>query len=314
MTKQNPKRYGVIDIGTLKVKCQVVEKDSSNNVVTVYQSNNLTCLGCGMLQNGNRPKKGNIVKMLSELKRCKKIFEKYKVVKSRVVSTHAFREMGEVGKELAELIKEKVGFDVEIISQKEEADLFFKAVLNDFENGQEYVVIDVGGGSVQILIGSKGNLKQSFLLKTGSNTLWDMFTPKHGPMDFPKGDEIEEMKKYVLSQLEAVPGNINTPIVYGSSCIIDSFKAIGLPMQRHEYSKSHPYKADVSDMEKFLGEIWSIPYDVREGKYMSPTKGYMWGIDKAFLNVVELAKKVRAKYVIPSNANINQGLLMSIFD
>lgn len=40
----------------------------------------------------------------------------------------------------------------------------------------------------------------------------------------------------------------------------------------------------------------------------------MWGIDKAFLNIVELANKVGAPYVIPSNANINQGLLMSIVD
>lgn len=314
MTKQNPKRYGVIDIGTLKVKCQVVEKDSSNNVVTVYQSNNLTCLGCRMLQNGNRPKKGNIVKMLSELKRCKKVFEKYKVVKSRVVSTHAFREMGEVGRELAGLIKEKVGFDVEIISQKEEADLFFKAVLNDFENGQEYVVIDVGGGSVQILIGSKGNLKQSFLLKTGSSTLWDMFTPKHSSMDFPKGDEITKMREYILSQLDAVPNDIGVPMIYGSSCIIDVFKAVSIPVQEHKSSNSHPFKAEIADIVRFLDGIWSVPYDEREKRFVSPTKGYMWGVDKAFLNVVELARKVKATYVIPSNANINQGLLMSIFD
>jgi hypothetical protein len=53
---------------------------------------------------------------------------------------------------------------------------------------------------------------------------------------------------------------------------------------------------------------------VRETKYNSPTEKYMWGIDKQFLNIVELAKKTNAPYIIPSNANINQGLLMSIAD
>jgi exopolyphosphatase/guanosine-5'-triphosphate,3'-diphosphate pyrophosphatase len=312
MNTQESRHYGVIDIGTIKIKCQIVEKEPSGIVKTVYQSNNLTCLGCGMKQNGNRPLKSKLQKTISELKRCKKMFEKYKVVKSRIVSTHALREMGEVGKDIAKSIEEKVGVKVEIIKQKEEAKLFFNAVLSDFDEGREYVVADIGGGSVQILIGSKYNLKHVFLLKTGSSSLWDEFTPNHTGTDFPNTDEIKAMREHIKSKIEPIPGNIKTPIIYGSSCIIDSFKGISIPMQQHKFSRSHPYKVKVSDMSKFLEGIWPISYEDREKKYVSPTEGYMWGIDKAFLNIIELAKKVKAPYVIPSNANINQGLLVSI--
>ena len=232
--------------------------------------------------------------------------------KVRVVSTHALREMGVVGDEVAKLIKDKVGLKVEIIDQIEEAELFYQAVLSDFEIQSDYVIADVGGGSVQILIGNKNSLKEAFLLKTGTSTLWDKFTPKHKEMDFPNRGEIKKMKNYILRELQPVPKGLKAPIIYGSSCIIDLFKGIRLPMQKHESSKSHPFKAEVSDIEKFLGEVWSIPYDIREEKYISPTYRYMWGVDKAFLNIVELAKKVEAPYIIPSNANINQGLLKSI--
>lgn len=307
-------RYAVVDIGTLKVKCQVAEKNTKGELSTIYQSNNLTCLGCHMEQNNNKPKEENLTKLLVELKRCKLILDKYNVTKKRIVSTHALREMGKTGQDIAKLIKSEVGFKVEIISQQEEAELFFKAVLGDFETDDDYILADVGGGSVQILIGNKNKLKQSFLLKTGTSTLWDKFTPNHDGNDFPNDNEIKNMREYILTQLQPIPTDIKIPIVFGSSCIIDLFRGIRLPLQEHKNSKSHPFKTELVDVENFLDQVWSIPYDIRETKYNSPTEKYMWGIDKGFLNIVELARKTNATYIIPSNANINQGLMMSIID
>ncbi len=308
------KSYAVIDIGTLKVKLQVVERQSSGSLKTVYSSNNLTCLGCNMNENLNRPKKENIQKTINELLRCKKILDDHKIKKVRVVSTHALREMGQVGKEIAKEIKKKTGFKVEIISQQEEAELFYQAVLRDFKTDSNLTIIDVGGGSVQILVGNTKQLKHSFLLKTGTSTLWDMFTPSHKNLDFPNRDEIRKMKEYILQQIQPVPSDLKTPIVYGSSCIIDLFRGISVPMQKYNFSPSHPYKVKISDMEKFLEKVWEIPYDVREEKFVSPTYKYMWGVDKAFLNVIELARKIQAPYIIPSNANIAQGFIYSMTD
>ncbi|KKQ41770.1 MAG: Ppx/GppA phosphatase [Microgenomates group bacterium GW2011_GWC1_37_8] len=307
-------KVGVIDIGTLKVKLQIVEMGHSGQFKTIYQSNNLTCLGCHMEQNNGRPKEENLQKTLQELIRCKNILDELGVKTSRIVSTHAIREMGNVGSEIAKLIKNETQLNIEIISQKEEAELFFNAVFKDFKTVKDHLVIDVGGGSVQILIGNKDKLKTSFLLKTGTSTLWDKFTPHHNEMDFPKRKDVRKMKGYILAQLQPIPKNINLPIVYGSSCIIDLFKGIRLPMQKYSHSKSHPFKARVSDMSDFLDKVWSIPYDIREEKFISPTYRYMWGVDKAFLNVVELAKKIDAPYIIPSNQNIGNGLIQSLIN
>lgn len=101
------KYYGVIDIGTLKVKLQIVEKSQTGELKTIEQSNILTCLGCHMAENGNRPKPENLEKLFAELSRCKKLMQKYGVKRMRVVSTHALREMAEVGTEIAKEIKKK---------------------------------------------------------------------------------------------------------------------------------------------------------------------------------------------------------------
>ena len=290
------------------------EKTRSGKLKVVYQSNNLTCLGCNMAENLRRPKKENVQKTISELVRCKKVLNHYETKSVKVVSTHALREMGLIGKEIAGEIKKRTGFRVEIISQKEEAELFYRAVLRDFRKDTNLTIVDVGGGSVQILVGNTKQLKASFLLKTGTSTLWDKFTPTHKELDFPNRDEIRKMKKYILREIQSIPQNLKTPIVYGSSCIIDLFKGIRIPMQRHNLSPSHPYKVEIADMENFLESVWEIPYDIREEKYISPTYRYMGGVDKAFLNVIELARKIQAPYIIPSNANIAQGIIYSMTD
>ncbi|QQS39402.1 hypothetical protein IPM62_02200 [Candidatus Woesebacteria bacterium] len=305
-------KIAVIDIGTLKVKMLMGNVTSSNKFETLYQSNTLTCLGVRMTENNNRPQEKNLNQTLEELKRCEKLLRQAKVEKVRVVSTHALREMGEVGNEIANKIRKEVGMKIEIISQDEEAQLFFNAVMRDFKTDSDFTVVDVGGGSVQILIGNKHKLKHKYLLKTGAQYLFDNFTPRHTGSDFPTREEIRNMQDYVIRELAPVPKAIETPVIYGSSCIIDVFKQIGLNMQKYYLSKSHPFRADVNELEKFSEKITPIPYDEREKNYQLDQKYYLWGIEKAFINILEICKKERSPFIIPSNSNINDGLVMSM--
>lgn len=295
------KRIAVIDIGTLKVKFQIVEVGKGGTWKTLEQSNTMTLLG-----------QGEVEKTLKELQRCKKALEKYDVKKLRVVSTHALREMGEKGKKIAARIRKEVGFSVEIISAKEEAELFFNAVLSDFETDEDFTVIDVGGGSVQVLIGNKNKLKHAFSAKTGTMTLWNKFIPGHTSKDAPNAIQVRKITKHVEKALQDVPHSLKTPVIFGSTCIIEVFSAMKISVKPFTKSKSHPHMADIPDLKEFLKNIWPITYAQRDKLYVSPTPHYMWGIDMALTNVLTLAKIVDAPYIIPSNANINQGLIKSL--
>ena len=270
-------KIAVIDIGTLKVKFLLVENSSSDKFETKYQSNTLTCLGVRMSENNNRPFPEYLEQTFTELKRCKEIIDKEGVEKLRVVSTHALREMGGVGREIAEKIEKEVGLGVEIISQDEEANLFYKAVLKDFKTDKDFTVVDVGGGSVQVLIGSKKGLKSKYLLRTGAQYLFGRFSPRHTGTDYPTREEIRSMQEYVMNELAQIPEGIKTPVIYGSSCIINVFKTIGLKLEKYYLSKSHPYRVKISEMEDFLTKIISIPYDQREEMFKFDQKYYMWG-------------------------------------
>lgn len=304
-------KVGVVDIGTLKVKCLIAEVGDAGKSETLYQSNTLTCLGVRSARNNNQPLPEYLSQTLDELSRCRSVLESAHVDKLRVVSTHALREMGRVGQDIAADIQSRVGFTVDIISADEEANLFYRAVLGDFKTDADFTIVDMGGGSVQILIGNKHRLKHKFLLKMGTSYLHDHFCAGDKGSDFPSRDEIRRMQDYILAQIAAIPARISTPVIYGSSCIIDVFKVLGLKLHKYYLSKSHPYQVSVPDMQAFLDQVIPISYDEREKKYPFG-QSYMWGIDKAFLNILSICRRENSPFVIPSNANINQGLVLSL--
>jgi len=75
----------------------------------------------------------------------------------RVVATHSLRHAKNIQNFLKEA--EKVfPFDIEIISGHEEARLIYQGVAHHTENSAQQLVIDIGGGSTECIIGEKQNI------------------------------------------------------------------------------------------------------------------------------------------------------------
>jgi len=308
------KRYGVVDIGSLKLKLLIAEEDGRGGFNKLQQTNNLTRLGMGLDENGGRPKPQFLAATIEELQKAKQLLQEAGVEKMRIVSTHALREMLH-GEEIALELKKATGLRVEIIPQQEEAELFFNAVMRDFQIEDDFAMIDVGSGSVQLLLGHRGQMQRTYLFKTGTVYLFENYTKGHTEMDAPNELEVERMRQYILEQLVPVPRGVKTPLIYGSSNIIEVFKVLGLPLDKFEYSPTHPYRTDFGEVEQFYDEIVYVPYGERIKKYYyADQPHYMWGIDTALLNVITVGKHLGSEYVIPSNSNINQGLLLSLLE
>lgn len=305
------RKYAVIDIGTLKVKFLIAEISSSNELEELHFSNTLTCFGCGLDENEGNVKEENLEKTVEELLKCKEKILEFDVVETRVVSTHALRRAR--NKEMVtKRIYEKTGFRVENISQEEEANLFFRGVIQDFTSDQRYAVVDMGGGSVQILIGNKDGLEKTHLMQTGSAYLHENFTNDFDSEEsFTTEEDLERMRKYILEQLLPLKGIGDIPIIYGSSNIIDLMKTIGLPLDENPDSHTHPYRTYARYLEEFIQKVLPLNYREREEKYPFQW-GYMWGVDKAFLNIITMAEHFPSSYIIPSNSNLSRGIIYEL--
>ena len=304
--------YGVVDIGTLKVKTEIASVAENGVLQRVYSSNNLTCFGVGIDENNGFAQEQYIQQTIDELQRVRAKFKKHGVDKFRVVSTHAMRRAAN-REEILEHIRRNVGFEVENISQEEEAMLFFLAVMRTFvPENREYAVIDVGGGSVQVLIGTKHDLRRSHMMKTGTVSLHEKFVINpHDPDSFTTRENIEQMKGEILQQLMPLKGGKDIPLIYGSSMVIDVMQQIKIKLDPHEDSVTHPYKTYAEHLAGFIDLIRPLTFRQREEQYPLP-HSYSWGLDKAFLNAVTIAEHFGSPYIVPSNANIAQGIIYSM--
>lgn len=311
---RNQKKYAVIDIGTLKVKFLIAQVLDGGGMKEVYFSNNLTCFGCNMDETGGYISEENLKSTITELLRCKRLLREHNVEKFRVVSTHALRN-AKNREQVKKDLEEKTSFNIENISQDEEALLFFRSVMRDFparEGG--FTVVDVGGGSVQVLVGNKNELNLIHRMRSGGQFLHEHFTKKpHLAESFTTPEDIERMRNYLLEEMLLLPANLKTPIIYGSTCIIDLMKAMDIPLESYPHSKTHPFKTYATALDQFVQKILPLSYKQREALF-SFQQGYVWGIDKAFLNIICLAKRMASPFIIPSNATVSQGILYGMLD
>ena len=129
---------------------------------------------------GERDEEGNlreesIQKVLSTLKRFKDYCSSYDVNQILAAATSAVRESSNGG-ELISRIKEDIGFDVELISGVEEARLIYLGVLSGMAlEDKSYVIIDIGGGSTELILANNQDTKALTSSRVGAVRLKNDF-------------------------------------------------------------------------------------------------------------------------------------------
>lgn len=131
-----------------------------------------------------------ITQAVDAFKRFTEILSKQRIAALRCVATSAVRE-AENGQELVDTIYEATGIDLQIIDGIEEAQVIFTAVASHLDlKGRDAVLIDMGGGSVEVTVAHSGRA-------IGCETL------KLGPVRLLQGLRAKDMGETDVEQLIA---------------------------------------------------------------------------------------------------------------
>jgi exopolyphosphatase/guanosine-5'-triphosphate,3'-diphosphate pyrophosphatase len=96
--------------------------------------------------------------LISSMKGFKYLLEAYQPIKYLAFGTSAMREARN-GEEIADRIKNETGIDLKIIGGREEADIIFSNHTEEIlDNGGEYLYIDIGGGSIELILFAEGKV------------------------------------------------------------------------------------------------------------------------------------------------------------
>lgn len=166
-------RIASIDIGTNTILLLIAEV-KSGGLTPLLEKETIVRLGEGVHRNGILSK-GAMERGIQTLTQYKERCQEMGVQKIFAVGTSALREAGN-SKDFLEMIKRGLDLSIEIISGEEEAQLSFLAVTRDLkELKKSILVIDVGGGSTEFILGRGGRITQWVSLPLGSVRFTEQF-------------------------------------------------------------------------------------------------------------------------------------------
>ncbi|MGD1084268.1 MAG: Ppx/GppA family phosphatase [Verrucomicrobiota bacterium] len=148
---QLPQRRAVIDVGTNSVKLLVA--DVAGVLITpVCEESNQTRLGAGFYTTRKLPAAAIAKTAAAVASYCGRAGQ-LGALSARVIGTSAARDALNAG-DLAGAVRQASGLELEILTGEQEADWVFRGVASDPKlAGESLLVLDVGGGSTEFVVG-----------------------------------------------------------------------------------------------------------------------------------------------------------------
>ncbi len=165
------KKYAAIDIGSNAIRLLIANIIISKNKEPQFKKSSLVRvpirLGADAFVKGVISEE-NKQRMLDAIEAFKLLMKVHNIEKYKACATSAMRE-AKNGKEVANEILKKTGVEITIIDGKEEAAIISSTDLNELLNSDEsYLYVDVGGGSTEFTLFSKGAIVSSKSFRMGT--------------------------------------------------------------------------------------------------------------------------------------------------
>ncbi|HEU0251010.1 MAG TPA: Ppx/GppA phosphatase family protein [Solirubrobacteraceae bacterium] len=148
-------RTAVVDIGTNSTRLLVADADTgTGRVQDLHRKSTVTRLGDGVDAGGKLSVEA-MQRVFSTLTSYRATMDDLGCEKNMAVLTSAVRDAAN-GAEFTERVRKDFGLDAQVLSGDEEAQLTFLGAMSerDGDPSEPTVVVDIGGGSTEFIVGS----------------------------------------------------------------------------------------------------------------------------------------------------------------
>ncbi len=188
-------RYAAIDVGSNSIRLLVAEVNE-RRTKTLVSDRQVVRLGTGVFRDG-RLSESSADLACRVLQRMADEYREWNVDAVRAVGTSALRDASDQGRFLARA-GEILGTPLEVVSGIEEARLVQMGVAALWPHPDKRVlIVDVGGGSAQLIVSDGGRFVRAFSRPLGAVRLTETFLKS----DPPDSREVSRLQKHVREQI-----------------------------------------------------------------------------------------------------------------
>lgn len=202
-------------------------------------------------------------------------------------------------------MKEKHNIDFKVVSADEESEYTVRGVIDNIDYNEKMAVVIGGGGSTEIAIIENKEISRKINLDFGAIDIVEAFPDLKD--DITK-TSFDEMIDYTTNLFDDINSDVDALVLAGGDYIY-FYETVGYEMQKNTLydDKNQPYMIDFATSDQYDHDILTESLDNIVSK--CPDKAGWWEGSRGMrfcMNAV--ARKLNAKYIIPTRINMLIGL------
>lgn len=246
----------VVDIGSNSTRLLVAQRDDGR-VRELVRESQVTRLGAGVDADGRLSDDG-MQRVYDTLKHYRVQIDAHDCQAAVAVLTSAVRDSAN-GQEFSDTVRDRYRLNPHVLTGDEEAQLTFLGATSerDPDDRQPMLVLDIGGGSTELVIGSGHTV--DFHVSTQAGVVRQ--TERHLHTDPPAEGELDELRADVRAIIaDAVPeARRGVEHAIGVAGTATSLAAIAQRLDPYDPERVHGYQLARDEARRILGKLAAIP-------------------------------------------------------
>ena len=252
----------VVDIGSNSTRLLIAEIEDHRVRRELVRHSEVTRLGAGVDADG-RLRDDAMQRVYTTLDGYKAEIDEHGAQAAVAVLTSAVRDSAN-GQEFADTVRDRYGLEPHVLSGDQEAQLTFLGATSerDASDRTPTLVLDIGGGSTEMIIGSGGEV--GFHVSTQAGVVRQ--TERHLHVDPPDPAEMDALAADARGILEAaVPTDRRREVQHGIAVAgtATSLAAIAQHLDPYDPERVHGYLLSSGECDRILGELAAMTLEER---------------------------------------------------
>ena len=247
-------RVGAVDIGTNSVRLLVADVHGTGrdaNLETLDRRMRITRLGQGVDSTGALAPDA-IARTVAVLREYRSALDEYGATRVRATATSAARDAS--NRDEFFTAAREAGIEPELLSGEEEAALSFLGATADLDAPAPYLVVDIGGGSTEFVLGTS-EPAGLISVNIGCVRITEQFLHSDPPAPEELSNAVAVVRDYIADVERAIPGVAEAVTLVGLAGTVTTVAAVEMGLPEYDRDRIHHFrltKAAVEDVFRTL--------------------------------------------------------------
>ncbi len=303
-------RFAAIDVGTNSIRLVVAEVQPDGSYRVLDEDREMTRLGRGLYRSG-RLGDGPMEQTLLVLGRMKAIAEGFGVSELRVIATSAVREAAN-GRDFVRESWRRWRVRLEVVPPEEEARLAFRSVARHYDlNDRLTAIVDIGGGSTEVILAAAGVVEQIVSLPLGAVRLAE----RYGKSDPLRPKHWRAMRRAIDREIKQSIGRapFAAEVMIGSGGTFTNLAEMAQAERDGQATSARDYALSRAEVTHLLDRLRETPLEGRRQiPGLNPQRADIIVAGAAV--VARLARRLGTQRILVNDRGVRDGVLLSMID